>query len=442
MLVTKFKQLLNHEGFKKYFYNSFWLVGEKVIRLITGLFVSLYVARYLGPINFGILNYSISFVALFAVIAPLGLDEIVINELLKYPDKRDIILGTAFRLKLAGTLITILLLCTTFLFPINDNKTKIYILIISLNLFFQPLYVIDLFFQSKVQAKFLVQSNILSIIINSVIRIVLIIIRAPLIFFVWVSVTDSLIIAFGLLFFYKKQNLNIKHWRYIYSFGNKLLKQSWPLIFSGFVIMVYMRIDQVMIKQMVDFKSVGVFSVAVKLTELWYFIPMAIGSSFFPAVINSKNTNASQYYERLSNLMSLMVTVALLISIPTFFLSKFIVNTLYGLEYIEAAPVLNIYIWASVFVFLGVASSKWFIIENLNRIALYRCLMGAIVNVFLNLFLIPRYGIIGAAISTVISQFIQTYLSNLFFYKTRKLFFIQTRALFLVSSFKFVKKYI
>ena len=142
--------------------------------------------------------------------------------------------------------------------------------------------------------------------------------------------------------------------------------------------------------------------------------------------------------------MSAMVIIALSITFITMIFSKLIIIQLFGVTFNKAAQVLNIYIWASVFVFLGVVTSKWYIIENLNKLSFYRSLFSALLNILLNYILIPIYGINGAAISTLIAYSIQVYFSNLFFKKTRQFFYLQTNALFLIYPLKycinFVKK--
>lgn len=442
-LLSKFiitiKGFLENDGFKKYFYNSSWLIFEKIIRLIAGLFINVYVARYLGPNDYGIINYVISFVTLFAVIAPLGIDEILVSELLKNSDQQEVILGTAFFLKMLGIFLILLLISFSFLFDFNDFKTNTFILVFSLSLLFQPFNVIDFFFQSTVKAKYGVMSNIFTVVLSSIIRVVLVIFHAPLFYFILVSIIETFCAAAVLIFFYKRKLFSFRKWKFDLSYAKKLLQQSWPLIISGFVIIIYMRIDQIMIKKILGFDAVGNFSVAVRLTELWYFIPMAIGSSFFPALINSKNTNESIFKNRLSNLMTLMVVIALLISIPLALFSNFFVTFLFGHEYIKAAPVLIVNIWASVFVFIGVVSGKWFIIHGLNKISLFRSIIGAIANIGLNFFLIPKFGIVGAAISTVVCQIFQTYLSNVLFKCTRPLFLMQTKSLLLIDLLNILK---
>jgi O-antigen/teichoic acid export membrane protein len=210
-----------------------------------------------------------------------------------------------------------------------------------------------------------------------------------------------------------------------------LLKDSWPLILSGVVISVYMKIDQVMIKEMMNNEAVGQYSAALRLSEVWYFIPMVIANSLFPAIINAKNQSEKLYYDRLQKLYDFMTWMAIFIALPMTFLSDWLINLLFGEEYHQAGNVLMIHIWASVFVFLGVASSKWFISENLQKYSFYRTLTGAIINILLNYIMIPLYGILGAAMATLISQSIASYFFNITNKKLRYTFLLQTNAILL-----------
>jgi len=170
-----------------------------------------------------------------------------------------------------------------------------------------------------------------------------------------------------------------------------------------------MKIDQVMIKNMLDAKAVGNYAIAVRLSEVWYFIPMAITNSLIPAIINAKKISEKLYYERLQKLYDLMTWLSIGISLPIMLLSTKIIELLFGIQYQEAAGVLKIYVWAGVFVFLGVASSQYLLAENYIKIEALRTVIGAIVNIILNIVLIPIYEIQGAAIATVISYFVSTF---------------------------------
>jgi O-antigen/teichoic acid export membrane protein len=199
------------------------------------------------------------------------------------------------------------------------------------------------------------------------------------------------------------------------------------------VIAIYMKIDQVMIKEMMDNEAVGQYAAAVRISEAWYFIPMVISSSLFPAIISAKKQSEELYYKRLQHLYDFMVWTSVAIALPMTFLSNWVVRFLYGSQYDPAGNVLMIHIWAGLFVSLGVASGKWFLTENFQMLAFWRTFYGMIINVVLNFTLIPQYGIQGAAIATLISQAVAAYVSDLFNHKTKSVFFMKTKSLYLYN---------
>ena len=434
-MITKFKSLLKHKGFIKYFKNTSWVLIEKIIRFTVGLFVGVWVARYLGPERFGLLSYAQSFVGLFTIIASLGLDGIVVRELVKNNNLNDEIIGTAFWLKLIAAFGVLLLLAIAINFTSNDTYTNILIFIIASATIFQSFNVVDFYFQSKVMSKFVVYANIISLLISSVVKITLILNEAPLVAFAWVILFDSFVLTCGFIYFYIKKNLKfkIKNLKLKIKTATSLLKDSWPLILSGIAISIYMKIDQVMIKEMMNAEAVGQYAAAVRLSEVWYFIPMVITASLFPAIINAKKQSEDLYYARLQRLLDFMFWMAIAIALPMTFLSDRIVELLYGAQYNQAGSVLMIHIWAGVFVFLGVASSKWFLVENLKMLSLQKAFYGMITNIILNLILIPKYGIQGAAFATLVSQATATYITDFFQIKTRKIFYMKSKTIFLIS---------
>ena len=186
-----------------------------------------------------------------------------------------------------------------------------------------------------------------------------------------------------------------------------------------------MRIDQVMLQEMIGSEAVGQYSAAVKISEAWYFIPMVISSSLFPAIVNAKKQSEELYYARLQRLYDLMVWISLAIALPMTFLSDWVVNLLYGSAYSQAGGVLMIHIWAGVFVSLGVASSKWFITENLQSLSFWRTFYGMVINLILNFILIPIFGTIGAAISTLVCYCSVGLIFDCFSIKTIKVFYMK-----------------
>jgi O-antigen/teichoic acid export membrane protein len=421
---------ISSQGFKRYFANTSWLMGHRVFSMVVALFVGVYVARYLGPEKFGLLSYASSFVGLFAALATLGLDGIMVRELVKTPERRYELLGTAFWLKAGGAILMWIAVAAAVPFTHNDTQTNILIVIIALAVILQAFNVIDLNYQAEVKSKYVVCAKLVSLIISSITKLVFIWIEAPLVWFACVFLLDAVLQATGLLAMYLRNTGKIGNWRWRWQTAKMLMSDSWPLILSGMVIAIYMKIDQVMIKEIMDASAVGNYAAAVRLSESWYFIPMAITSSVFPSIINAKKQSEQLYYQRLQKLYDLMVWLALAIAIPTTFLAPWIIRILYGKAFLPAAEVLSIHIWAGVFVFLGFANGRWIVAENVQYIAPIRSTAGGMMNIVLNIVFIPKYGINGAAITTLFSVLVASHIAFLFINKARRIFIMQNRSFF------------
>lgn len=436
---SSFNSLINNKGFLRYFKNTAWVLFEKVLRIIVGLFIGAWVVRYLGPEDFGLFSFVNSLIYFLIVISSLGLDGVLVRELVKTPKDHAKLMGTSFRLKLiSGTTLFLLLLLNCLLFKINSKMSNL-IIVISFSMIIQSINVVDFYFQSEVKSRYVVYANIFSLSISSILKVIFIINNFSLFYFGLIVSIDVLALIIGYLYFYMKDN-NIKDWIFDIETAKRLLKYGWPFILSGVMIAIYMKVDQIMLKFLIDEKAVGLYAAGVRLSELWYFIPVATASSLFPAIVNAKFISKKLYNDRLQNLYNLMFTMAIIISILVTFFAKWIVITLYGDSFSEASTILIIHIWSGIFVFLGVASEKWMLNENLQRIYAINTLLGSISNVSFNLVLIPRYGPIGAAYATLVSQFLASYLCLLFFKKTRINFYRLTKALFFVNYIKYTKK--
>jgi len=208
-----------------------------------------------------------------------------------------------------------------------------------------------------------------------------------------------------------------------------LLRDSWPLIFGSFAASIYMKIDQVMIKEMLDSKSVGYYAVAVKLSDIWLFITVVLTQSLAPSIVNAKKVNNELYLERLQVMYNLLVKISVFISILMFIFSKDIILLLYGEKYQNSIEILNIYIWSIIFIFLSNGSWSYYLNENLQKIASMRLLYGAIINIILNVYFIDYFGLVGAAYSTIISYSISSYFINYFYKKTRENFSLQSKSI-------------
>ncbi|MGO3406059.1 flippase [Marinomonas sp.] len=435
-MLNKLLQLRNHQGFLKYLKNTSWMMGEQFLRIIAGLFVGIWVARYLGPEQFGIFSYALAFTAIFGGIAKLGLDGIMVRELINHPEKKDVYLGTAFWLKMIGAFIVMGLMAAIVPFTSNDATTNLFIFIIAAGLVFQSFEVVEFYFQSQVLAKIVSICKVIQLALSSVIKIYLVLNEAELIWFVLVIAFDAMSLAVSYFMAYQLRKNPAFYKNFDLNIAKQLLKDSWPLIFSAIVVMVYMRIDQIMIKEMLGEYEVGIYSAAVKLSEAWYFLPTLITTSLFPAILNAKKISEALYYDRLQNLYTLMVLIALAVAIPTTFLADWVIALLYGAAYQGAGSVLIIHIWAGLIIGLGVARGKWILVENLQVFAFVFLTAAFVTNVIANYLWIPKYGIEGAAYATVLAQATGTLVFPLFINKTRKSFFMMFKALLLIDLLK------
>jgi polysaccharide transporter, PST family len=400
--------------------NSGWLLADRVIRMGIGLLVTIKVARYLGPSAFGLMNYALAFTSLFAVICTLGLDSIVVRDLLKKTHKTEDLMGTSFYLRVIATLLTILLILVIIFFvDPKPELTQTLIIILSSAFVFPTFDTIDYYFQAKLLSKFTVIAKNIAFIVAALIKFGLVYFNSSLIYFAWANFIELAIGAILLVLVYRINNFRITDWKFNKSLSLQLMKNGWPLLLSGIVVLVYMKIDQIMIGDLLNDKEVGIYSAAVRISEIWYFIPGIITISVFPSVIKMKEENQLNYRLRMRKLYSLMAVLSITIAIIVTFLSHSIIFFLYGSEYLASSQILLVHIWSGVFVFLGVASSQYLVAENFTKIIFQRTFAGALINVLLNFYLIPRYGGLGAAYSTLIAYFVATF-SIIFYKKSRE----------------------
>ena len=425
-------------SFKKYLANTSWLFFERILRIAISFVVTIYVVRYLGPKDFGLYSYILSFSWLFASLSSLGLESISTREIVKHPDKKDEISGSVFFLRLVGSVVTIILTGLTLFLIGEETHNAILILIASGSFIFQSFSVIEYYFRGTVEAKYNAYALSASVILSSTLKVIFIILKAPLIYFVLAVVFEYFALAVGLVLVYHSRKFSIFNWKYSKNLATSLFKDSWPLALSGIVVMVYMKIDQVMIKNMMSEEAVGYYAAAVRLCEAWYFIPVTLCNAIFPAIVNAKNVSEEFYNNRMQKLYDILTWMAIGIAIPVTIFSGQIIYLLFGNEFSPAGPVLTIYIWAGVAVFLGVASSQYLINENLTKLSFIRTFIGMILNVVLNLIFIPLYGIIGSAVATLVSYTLIIFVFA-FHNKFNFQFKMMMKSFFLITLFEYSK---
>lgn len=416
----------NKQSSKSYIVNTGWLLFEKGARFLVQFFIWAMVIRYLGPKQFGTLSYALSYVALFGMLADCGVEVILVKDLIENPSRRSLIMGSAFVLRILGALAAVVLIFLSFFVLHVEPMTKLIISLVSLRLFFVAFNNIDSFFQSRVLSRYTVYSQLIALAVTSIMCTWFVATQKPLIDFVWIAFLETAVAALGFIFFYQK--VHGERWQIDRSIMKDLLARSWTLVISAFAIMVYMRLDQIMIKHILGDAAVGQFAVAVRVSEAFYFIPMAITTSLFPAIVQAKMMGEAVYHERLRTLNSFLIWIALGVTLVFSICGKDLIQIFFGAQYAPASGVLMIHIWASVFVFLGVLRSKWAINEQAQNLVMIYTVIGAVINIVLNLFWIPLWGINGAAFATVVAQCFAAILSNLLHRKTRSMFFVQMQA--------------
>lgn len=403
---NKVKEVFNKKNIMA---NTSWLFFEKILRMVTGLLVGVWVARYLGPSNYGVVNYSLAIIEIMAAVVALGLDSVVVRYLVNKSGKVETILGTAFYLKLGSSLLVVFI--NIFVFFNNAMGAKqelLMILILSLGLIFQSFNVIDYYFQSFIRSKAIVISRSIAFFVSSFLKLTFVIFNFPLIYFGVAIIMESFLIAILFVIVYKINGGRVYKFEFSINKAKEMIGNSWPLILSNLAIILYMRVDQIMLGRMVNQYEVGIYSAAVKISEMFYFVPTAIMTSLFPVIVKNikSNINVEGYMANIYNLMSI---IGYGVAIPVAIFSSEFIQILYGVKYSESSSILAIYVWIGIFVNLGVARSSYLKAKNENRILLYSSIIGCGINIFLNLIFIPKYGAVGAAYASAISYWVQAH---------------------------------
>ncbi len=407
--IKNIKEIWNHAGFQKYLKNTSWMFLGRFFTLGISFFVGIYIARYLGPSNYGLLNYVISFVGLFGFLTSFGIDSIISREIIKNHNKKDEIIGTGFYIKIFGSILAIISIFIVSFFTTKDFFTLGLIWIYSLNFIPQVFNIIDTYFHSQVLSQKVVTSQVTSNIISTILKILCIFLNKGIFWLTLIYVIETIISALVSIFFFKKLGNNIKKIKFNIEIAKSLLKDSWPLMLSSIAVALYMRIDQVMIKNMLGNEQSGIYAVAVKLSEIWYYIPLLICSSISPAIIKSISISKKLFENRMKRLYFLMFWFSVIIALIITIFAYPIIKILFGNVYIGGVTTLQIYVWAGISIFLGSAIGQYILASNLTKLSFYNTLIGAVINVILNIILIPKIGINGAAIATLISYTMATF---------------------------------
>ena len=315
--------------------------------------------------------------------------------------------------------------------------------VIALGFLLKSTETIDLYFRSVLKNKFSVLSKSIGLLLSGLFKIVFILLGLNVLFFAFANFLEAMITSVFLIIFFKKfSQRNFPFIDFRVNEAKRLLNDSWPLIFAGVFSMLFLHIDKAMLGAMAGDEPVGLYSAAVKVSTIFYFIPVAIKKSSYPIIINSYEKDVKTFESRILKILTFMALISYLIALFIAINSSHIVNIMFGLDYAKTAEILFIHIFSCIFVFSGLIRGPWVIVKNITKFVLVTNLIGAIINISLNTIMIPKYGGIGAAWATLISYAIAYFFVNCLYSHTIRFFFLQIQAFLLIPYVKGVKNYL
>lgn len=445
-MFSNIKQKLEgHNVFKKVAKNSSWIVFQNIFTMILGVVVTGVIARYFGTEKYGIFNYILSITSLFSGIASIGIYHIATKDLTQRPEDEGKILGTSFTIRLIAAILLIIAAETTVCIMTHNDSTSMVIgILLSLMMLFSCSEVIDYYATANLKVKYLAVSKCISYIIFAILKILIVVLKLDIRYYTATYLIEGIIYAIFLSISYKLIHKNIGKtckWSFDKDYAKKLLSNCWYFALSSIMVTIYMRIDQVMLGKMIEDKSqVGIYSAAVRIAEMWAFVPNSIISSFKPVIMKYKGENNNkEYVKNLQRLYDISSLVSILFAIGITIFARLIIMILYGKAFLEASKILYILIWGIWFGILGNVHYVWLICENKGKYSLFYSATGSISNIIFNAILIPKYGMYGAAIATLISQFIANIVSFGIFKETRVLSKFAIKAILFIEPLKFLK---
>lgn len=426
MLISRFEKILRNSG---------WLLCDRVFRAGIVFVMNIWVARHLGPDRFGLLCYGMSIVSLFLAVANLGLYGVVVRELVGVPEEKDAILGTALFMRLLGGVVCFFIATAvvTVLRP-SDVMARTVVMILALSLMAQGFEVFDFWFLSRLESRLTLLATLPSVIAGSAFKAAAILMNADTITFAWIMLAETVMAGFGYLFVFHRQGGKLTDLSVSRRWAASLFRDSAPLLFAGLMVMVYTRIDQIMIGQMRGDGEVGIYAAAARIAEFWYVIPTVLLQSLYSSMIASRGENPEHYHKLIQVSFDLMTLISVAFVLAIYGFSDRLMSIIYGSAYTGGGGILLVYVWSGIFVMIGHVREYWITMERRTRLSLVTTASGAVINVICNYLLIPSYGGVGAAIATLVSLVVAGYLINAVIPVLRPLFWMQSGSLLLVPA--------
>ncbi|MDY6922263.1 MAG: flippase [Pseudomonadota bacterium] len=388
-----------------------WVLVDKVATMGLNLLATLVIARTLGPEQFGVLAYLLALVTLIGPLAALGFNAIVTREVVEQPQREVSIMSTVCSFRLLGAVVgNGLLLGWAWLFGELSPAQFGLLCLMAGGYTLNAFRVFEFYFQAKMAIKYVAIVRTTIALVFTAAKVTVALTSGEIFWVGSVYAMEFFVLGLGFIALYRWYSgsafFRQINWRY----GLSLLRQSSWLVLSSVASIIYLKVDQIMLANMVDNQAVGIYAVAARLSEVWYFIAEAIVISFFPMLLQLKSADAAHYQQRLQQLCDSLFVLALTLALVVTVIAGPVVTLLFGEAYAASATVLSIHIWAGVFVFMRALASKWIIAHGLMKYSLLSHGLGAIINIVVNLIAIPRWGALGAAWATVVSYATASYL--------------------------------
>ena len=383
--------------------NAAWIIGCRVIQSLLSIVIGMLTARYLGPARFGLINYAASLTAFFLPFMQLGLNSILVQEIINKPDEEGKTLGTSIVLCLCSSVLCVAGIFTFSLFAnANERDTIIVCLLYSTILIFQAVEMIRYWFQAKLLSKYISLVMLAAYLVVSVYRIFLLVTGKSVYWFAFVNAFDSVLIAISLLVIYKK--LGGQKLTFSFASAKSMLGRSHYFIVSSLMITVFAQTDKIMLKLMMGEEETGLYSAAVACASYLGFVFTAILDSARPTILESKKSDNLVFENKISQLYTIVVYLSVAQCIVMTIFPKQIIGILYGEEFFASSGVLMLVVWYITFSYIGGVRSIWILAENLQKYLWAINLTGAVANVILNALMIPFLGMYGAALASILTQ--------------------------------------
>ena len=416
-----------------------WIVGCRIIQAILNLIVGMLSARFLGPSNYGLLNYAASIVGFVTPLMRLGLNATLVQEITYDEQHEGKVLGTALGLTIPSGILSILSVCVFVFFAnVGETETLIVCFVYSLSLLFQASEMITYWYQAKLLSKYSSIAMVVAYIVVSIYKIYLLISSKSVFWFAASNAIDHLCISVILIVLYLR--IGSQKLSFSLHYAKKMLSKSKYYIISGMMITIFQQTDKLMLKNMVGDETTGYYSAAVTCAGIFGFVYAALIDSMRPEILKYKNVSKEKYENSISCTYSIVFYASLLQCAFTSIFAKQIVNILYGEAYLQAVNALRVVVWFVTYSYFGVIRGIWILGEEKHKSVIWIDISGAILNVILNLTLIPKYGLIGASVASVVTQFFMNFVMGFLIKPLRQNNFLMLKGLDPRFAFRQIKK--